>query len=114
MRRFTLLAMCVCVPQTFAALVTAGFIQVDNPALVSSGTFDLGGSNFHVTGSFGEGAWSTCLPCAVGSAVGTSGGVIGNDIFHGSGTLNGATFPSISWATLTGRVVNSERTEPTS
>jgi hypothetical protein len=101
MRRTLLLVAFVSVNHLFAATVTSGSVRVTG-ALVS-GTFDMAGDGFVLTGTFGGPLiWPTslCTVCAFGETAPVDGYVLGNDFASGSAMLMGLSLPNVNWGDL--------------
>jgi len=98
---FVLVCCFVCSMPLFGELVTSGFIQITNP--LPDGIFTLSGTGFNVTGHFSLGNWGvpqTCSICVENTALSVYGYESGNDFYHGTATINGSTFPYVTWGYL--------------
>jgi hypothetical protein len=101
MRRILLLVAFVAVNHLFAATVTSGFVRVTGTFV--SGTFDVAGHDFVLTGIFsGPSNWPTalCPTCPFGETLPVDGYVLGNDFSSGSAVLMGVSFPDVIWGDL--------------
>lgn len=87
----------VCAVPSFGTAISSGSIQITGT--LPSGVFTLSGSNFVAAGSFSIGNWgpALCLPCAPGSTLSVHGMEVGDDFSSGSATINGTSFPNVSW-----------------
>src|SRR5262245_1029178 len=83
-----------------AAVISSGSIQISGSAPI--GSFNFGGQDFNVTGSFGSGNWgpALCTPCASGSNLSVNGTQVGNDFGGGSAFISPNTFPAVVWGNL--------------
>jgi hypothetical protein len=82
-----------------AAVITSGFVQVRGQ--LAAGPFTLASDDFSVSGFVSGGRFPTIwLGIPPGTAVNVLGIVSGGDFGGGSGTVNGATVPYVSWGSI--------------
>ena len=97
---FVLVCCSVCSMPLFGELVTGGSIQITGA--LPSGIFTLSGTSFNATGNFSIGNWGAtqCNPCVENTVLGVYGYESGNDLGNGTATINGNTFPYVTWGDL--------------
>jgi hypothetical protein len=103
--------MFLAVPHSLAAdpvVITSGVITAQS-ILLGDAVVRLEGDTFSLQGRFSDGGTGICFPCLPG--IYTFGMFWGGDMGSGSGTVNGALYPSL-WFAGTGFTVRGSATLP--
>jgi hypothetical protein len=93
------LFMCVLTPSVVRAdpvVITTGFLSVTG--LTGGPVYSFAGEDFSVAGGGEPGftAPQLCFPCAGGDLIGLNSTFVGTSLGHGTATINGSTFGSLS------------------
>jgi hypothetical protein len=93
---FWLVCFSLCSMPLVGSAVTTGSIHISGAE--PPGTFTLSGTNFTATGGFSIGDWGLdCTFCYPGTVLNVNGIAMGDEFGTGSATINGRTFPKLSW-----------------
>ncbi len=96
---FALACLCLCSAHLFATTVNGGYIRITGQQFNGTGSFNLSGNGFTVSGQFNPDlGWWVQLPLGQnGGTISVKGNEGGTDFSVGSLIIGGGYYPSVNW-----------------